>query len=455
MRFDFRSAVLFLLASLLPILHPASAQAQQPAPYRLTLQDAIQKALQANVSVLAAGTRVEEAEGTRARRLSAALLPRVNAQTYANVQNRDLRAMGISLPGMPDVVGPFSNYYLGVSAQQNIVDLASYRGIKASERAVDAGKLDYQDARDLIVRAIAALYLNAQSAAARATAAQSRVTDSTTLLKLAQDKHNTGTATGVDVLRARVQLANDRQALLVAQNQLKQALLALARNLGMSPGTPLELADVLRYRPLTPPEAEALASAALLARSDYMSLASQRQGLVEQQRASRARFYPKLSINGNFGGIGRSVGGMQGTGLIQGQIDFTVFDRDREGEAQELASRVRRIDDQIADLRRGIDEDLREALLNLDSAAEQVAVAKEGQDLAQRELEMAQDRFKAGTANNVEVVTAQDELARAQENYILAVSSHVDAKFALARAMGDTEKNIAQFQGELIAGSSK
>ena len=58
---------------------------------------------------------------------------------------------------------------------------------------------------------------------------------------------------------------------------------------------------------------------------------------------------------------------------------------------------------------------------------------------------MAQDRFQQGTANNVEVVTAQDELARAEENYILAVSSHVDAKVALARAMGDTEKNVLQF----------
>jgi outer membrane protein TolC len=98
-------------------------------------------------------------------------------------------------------------------------------------------------------------------------------------------------------------------------------------------------------------------------------------------------------------------------------------------------------------LRRGVDEDIREALLNLDSAAEQVAVSGEGQDLAQRELELSQDRFHSGTANNVEVVTAQDELARAQENYILAVSSHVDAKFALARAMGDTEKNILRFMG--------
>src|ERR1019366_2639318 len=391
--------------------------AQQPAPYRLTLQDAIQKALQANLSVLVGGTRVDEAEGTRTRRLSAALLPRINAQSYANVQNRNLRAFGLSMPGIPDVVGPFSNYDFRVYAQQNIVDLESYRGFKASERALDAGKMDLRDARDLIVRAIAGLYLNAQSAAARADAAQSRVTDSSALYKLAKDKHDAGTATGVDVLRAQVQLANDRQALLIAQNQTKQALLELERNLGMSPGTPLELAEPLNYHPLRQPEIETLAPAALLARADYLSLASQRQGLFEQQRASRARAYPRLSINGNFGEIGRSIGGVDSTGLLQGQIDFTLFDRDRNGEAQEIASRVKHIDDQIADLRRGIEEDLREALLNLDSATEQVAVAREGQELARRELQLAQDRFQSGTANNVEVVTAQDELARAEENY--------------------------------------
>jgi len=426
-----------------------TAAAQQPAPLRLTLQDAIQKALQANLSVLVADTKVEEAEGTRMRRLSAALLPRVNAQTYANYQNHDLQAQGLSFSGLPipKMVGPLSNYDFRVYAQQNVVDLASYRGFKASERALDAGKMDYRDARDLIVRAIAALYLNAQSAEARVDAAQSRVTDSSTLYKLAKDKHDAGTATGVDVLRAQVQLDNDRQALLIADNQRKHSLLELARNLGMNPATPLELAEPLNYRVLNPLEVETLAPAALLARADYLSLDSQRAGLVEQQRASRARYYPKLSVNGNFGEIGRSIGSVQRTGLLQGQIDFTLFDRDRNGEAQELASRVKRIDDQIADLRRGIDEDIRDALLNLDSATEQVAVAIEGQELARRELQLAQDRFQAGTANNVEVVTAQDELARAEENYILAVSSHADAKFALARALGDTETNIAKFMG--------
>ncbi|HME57272.1 MAG TPA: TolC family protein [Terracidiphilus sp.] len=434
-------------ACLAVLLACVSAAAQQAAPYRLTLQDAIQKALQANLSVLVANTRVEEAEGTRMRRLSAALLPRVNAQVYANYQNHDLQAEGLSFPGLPKVVGPLSNYDFRVYVQQNVVDLTSYRGFKASERALDAGKMDYRDTRDLIVRAIAALYLNAQSAAARVDAAQSRVTDSEALYKLAKDKHDAGTATGVDVLRAQVQLANDRQALLIARNQLKKSLLELARNLGMNPATPLELAEPLNFRSIQQPEPEALALAALTTRADYLSLASQRQGLVEQQRASHARYYPKLSVNGNFGEIGRSIGGVQSTGMVQGQIDFTLFDRDRTGEAQELASRIKRIDDQIADLRRGIEEDIREALLNLESATEQVDVAREGQELARRELQLAQDRFQSGTTNNVEVVTAQDELARAEENYIIAVSSHVDAKCALARAMGDTEKNIVEFMG--------
>jgi outer membrane protein TolC len=186
-------------------------------------------------------------------------------------------------------------------------------------------------------------------------------------------------------------------------------------------------------------QAERLVPSALLARPDYLELASQRQALVEQQRANRARYYPKFSVFGGYGELGRNLGDFQKVGIVQAQIDITLFDRDRTGEAQQIASQVKRVDYQIADLRRGIEEEIREALLNIGSTAEQVAVAKEGRDLAQRELELAQDRFQSGTTNNVEVVTAQDQLARAQENYILAVSSHTDAKFGLAAALAETK----------------
>jgi outer membrane protein TolC len=418
----------------------------QAAPLRLTLREAIEKGLQANLSVLVAGTRVQESEGTLVRRQSQ-LLPRVNAQNFANYQNRNLRAFGFSFPGIPEVIGPFSNYDFQFSAEQKIFDLQTYRVWKAAQEGVQSGKLDYQDARDLIVRAIAGLYLSGQTAQARIDAAQARVTASAALDQLARAKHDAGTATGVDVLRAQVQLANDRQALLVARNQYRLAQIALARNLGMDPGTPLELAEPLQFQPMAAASAESLVPAALRARSDYLSLASQRRGLVEQQLANRARNYPTATVSGAYGGLGRSIGGVRGIGIIQGELDFTIFDRDRQGEAQELASRVQRVDEQIADLRRGIEEDIREALLNLESAADQAGVAKDGRDLAQRELDLAQDRFQSGVTNNVEVVTAQDELARAQENYIEAMADYADAKFALARAAGGAEKNLGQYLG--------
>jgi len=429
---------------LAPVLR---CQAAPPAPLRLTFSDAVHKALQANLNALLADTRVDEAEGTRQRRFAAALLPRVNAQAYSNLQNHNLRAQGLSLPIIPATVGPLSNYDVHLYAQQNVVDLQSYHAWKAGEQTLETARIDERDARDLIVRAVASLYLGAQSAQARANSARSRVTDAETLLKLARDRHDAGAATGVDVLRAQVQLANDRQTLLEADNQLKQSLLVLARTLGLAPSTPLELAQPLSYTELKQESADALIPAALATRADYLSLVSQRKALVEQQKASRARFYPKFTVNGNIGEIGRSIGSMTTTGAIQGQVDFTLFDRDRNGEALELAARIRRLDDQADDLRRGVDEQIREALLNLDSASQQVAVAREGQQLAHRELLQAQDRFAAGTTNNVEVVTAQDELARAEENYILAVSRYVDAKCALARALGDAEKRTTEFMG--------
>ena len=434
------------LGSLLVAACLFQAVAQSQSSYRLTLKDAIDKGLQANLNVLIAGTHIHEAEGTAARRFSN-LLPHVRTQAYANYQNRNLRAFGLSFPGLPvpEVIGPFSNYDFRVYADQSILDLQSYRSWKATKEQLESGKLDYQDARDLIVRSVAGLYLSGQAAQVRIEAAQSRVRASEALDALARAKHDAGTATGVDVLRAQVQLANDRQALLVAQNQYEQALLALARNIGINPGTELELAEPLQFQPIPTSQAETLIASALLTRSDYLSLASQRLSLTEQHRANRARWYPKLSLNGNYGALGRSIGDARGIGLIEGQIDFTVFDHDRKGEAEELASRIERVDDQLADLRRGIAEEIREALLNLESSSDQVKVAQQGRELAERELELTQDRFQSGVTNNVEVITAQDELARAQENYILAVASYADAKLALARAAGGTEKNLGQY----------
>lgn len=439
-----KRAALVLLSLGLSAGAQQAASPRADAPLRLTLRDAVERGLVHQVRVRLAETRVDESAAARERRLSA-LLPRARVEVSASLQNRNLRAFGISFPGTPEVVDPFSNYDFRLYAESAVVDRQLYHQWKATEQQERAARNELQDTRDQVVRLIAALYLNAQAAAARLRAAESRVRDAEALLALARERREAGVATGVDVLRAQVQLSHELQRRLEASLARQQALFQLARNIGLRPGTAIELAEQLEFQEVAVPEAGEALAAALAARPDYLSLASQRDALAAQQRANRARYLPRFTVGTNFGGLGRTFSGVRATGAVQGTISMTVFDRDRSGEEAELASRLRRIEAQMEDLRLGIELEIREALLALESAAQEVRVSREGRALAERELELARDRFAAGVTSNIEVVTAQDALARALENEILAATRHADARMALARALGGTEKNYLMF----------
>jgi outer membrane protein TolC len=428
-----------LLAASAP---PVGAQ----VPYRLTLKEAIEKGLQNNLRVLVAGTLVDEAAGSRQRRL-AKLLPRLRGEGLANVQTRSLRAFGITFPGAPDIVGPFSNYDLRAYVDQPLLDLPNYYRWKGSSRQEQAARLEYQDVRDLIIRQVAALYLNAQAAAARVEAAASRVTTAEELHRLAREQREAGVATGVDVLRAEVELANERQRLLEARNTAERALLVLARAIGLELGILLELAEPLDFRPVAAPEIPAAVASALDKRADFLSLQARHQALREEEKSNWARRLPRLSLGGNYGAIGRTPGEIRSTSTVQGTISIELFDWDRQGERMEIDSRRRRLDHQMADLRQGIEEEIRDALLRLESATEEVVVARQGRELAQRELELVRERFLAGVTSNIEVTSAQEAVARAQENHIVALTRHTDAKMALARALGATEEIYQHYLG--------
>ena len=435
-----------LLVALLLAGH-TPAGGQQVTPQRLTLQEAITLALKKNLSVRVASTQVEELEGTRDRR-RASLLPHVTGNALANRENIDLGAMGISFPMVPTVVGPFAHYDFRLSASQSLIDRHSYHNWKASEKQEEAAKLDYQDARDLVIRQAAGLYLDAQAFAAEVAAAETRVTTSQTLEKLARDQHAQGLATAVDEVRAQVQLARDQQNLLVARNTYQTSLLVLAHFLGLSPGAPLDLAEPLKFHRVESADADQALHSALEARSDYAALLKQRESLAEQLKASRARYLPTLSVNGDYGAIGRQFGSIVETGQIQGTLTVTLFDRDRAGEKTEIQSRLKRLNEQIEDLNRQIEQELRKALLDLESTENQVTVTEAALHLAERELSLAQDRFRNGVTDNIEVVTAQATLAGAQDDRIMALARHADAVMALARSLGGTEKNYPAYLSE-------
>ena len=442
------SAFLFLLLA----IGGASARAQS-SPQRLTLKDAITLALKQNVDVQVSATDIDEAKGARTRNL-AVLLPHASADTLANLLKNNLSIEGISLPGLPTAVGPFAYYDFRVYASQSIIDRQALHNWRASARQEDATRLSYQDTRDLIVREAAGFYLQSETAVAEVEAAQSRVDTSRVLEKLAQDQHDQGLATAIDVVRSQVQLARDQQALLVAQNNYQTSLLVLARFLGISPGTPLEPAEKLEFRHIETPNVDQALSVALGTRDDYRSLMSQQQSLIEQEKASHARYLPTLEVNGNYGAAGRNFGAMPATGGIEGVLSVTIFDRDRTGEKQQLDSRVARLKAQTDDLARSIEQDLRKAILDIQSTEQQVSVTRAALDLAQRELILAEDRFRNGVTDNIEVVTAQDALASAEDDQIAATAQNADARAALARALGATEKNYQIYLGQTDPGNA-
>ncbi len=421
------------------------ANAQQDSQ-RLTLKGAIDLALKNNLSVRVASTQVDEAEGKRQRNL-AVLLPHASGHSLANLQTRNLQVAGISFPGIPTVVGPYSYYDFRVAASQVVIDRQGYHNWKSASEEEQAERLSYQDTRDLVIREAAGFYLDAEYAAAKVQAAQSRVTTSQTLEKLARDQHDQSLATGLDVIRAQVQLSRDRQTLLVAQDTYQTALLQLARFLGLRPGTPIDLADQLQFRRLAPPSIEQAIQTALQARSDYRSLLIRRESLVEQLKASRARYLPKLAITADYGAIGRNFGSLTRTGEMQATLSINLFDRDRNGEQKQLESRIQRINVQVEDMTRGIEQDIRKVELDLDSTEQQVAVTEAALGLARRELQLAEDRFHNGVSDNIEVVSAQDALTRAEDDRIGAIARHTDARMALARALGATEDIYKTYLG--------
>jgi outer membrane protein TolC len=127
-------------------------------------------------------------------------------------------------------------------------------------------------------------------------------------------------------------------------------------------------------------------------------------------------------------------------------LKFNIFDGGRIGSDEiQAKAMLKQRQDELADLGGQIDYQVRAAFLDLQSAADQVAVAKSNLELANQTLEQARDRFTAGVTDNIEVVQAQQSVASANDNLIFALYSHNLAKVALARALGAAEQGIQKF----------
>ncbi|MFZ0818458.1 MAG: TolC family protein [Candidatus Acidiferrales bacterium] len=436
----------FLVALFLLIAGAAqSTSAQQSAPLKLTLRDAVALALKQNPQVQISG--LQTSQSIQSQRISRAdLLPQASLNTSVGVTRENLEtAFGERFPGFPQHIGPFEIFNSGVQFGAPLLDLTLWNRYQASKQAVSAARADQLTVREQITLLTVSQYLGALRASAEVRSAESRVALAQALYDLAADMQKNGAGTGIDTLRANVELQNEKQRLLSAQTDQQVSLFGLARLLNLDPHQQIEIADELSFFQTPEVAVEENLDRAYKARPELAMLEA---SLREAQATKRASFDERLpAIRGggawNYQGISINTG----IPVYQYQVGMIVplFTGGRiRAETSRADLEIQKIERRREDLRDEIALEVKTALAQLESARHQVEVANLGVQLAQEEVSQARDRFSAGVANNIEVIQAQDALSRANDNQIAALYQYNQSRADLAHAIGQMESLYAK-----------
>ena len=439
---------------------PQSAPAQNPpaeiAPRKviqLSMKRAVEIALtpEGNTRVALALESVKQAH-EQVREAKSAFLPDINGTVEEQSETVNLKTFGINFPAVPGIpfsipsfVGPFSVFDARASAQQSVFSFSDIRKYQAAKVASAATNSDLQSTRDQVSDQVARAYLAALRADAALETARADVDLSNALLALAQRQKAAGTGTGIEVTRAEVQLANDQQRSIVAENDRRRAVLQLLRAMGLDLDIDAQLNDKLSYAEVNVATLEASLEQARKQRPE-LKAQQQRERVAQLHYGSiTAERLPSAAAFGNYGDIGLAPDFSRATRDVGIQLKVPIFDGfRREARIAESASQYRQEKTRTHDLEQQIELDVRLALDSLRSAKAQVQVAGDGLTLAQNEVAQAQRRYQAGVSNSIEVTDAQTRLDRARDNQIAALYNYNLARIDLATATGTITEYVNQ-----------
>ena len=420
-----------------------------PGILPLSLQEAINRGLKQNLGLLLSSADIRGARGQRWQQLSE-LLPHVTASPYVADSKINLSELGLTSVGggfqIPAAIGPFSYFDARLSVTQTLFDWKSINSTRAASQSLKSSEYTFKDARDLVVLAVGYTYLQAIADEARIETAEAQVKTAQALFDQATDQVTAGTSPAIDGLRAKVELQTRQQQLIQAKNNFAIQKLTVARVIGLAPGQQFDLTDKSPYRPFEGIAVDDALKHAYNTRSDYQAAMADVRSAQFARKAAVAGYFPSLSFNADYGtaashpSIATQVFDVRGTLLIPIFQGGSVH-----GDVLVADARLEQSRERLDNLRGQIDSDVRAALLNLESSAEQVKVAQSNIELAEETLAQSRDRFRAGVTDTVEVVQSQEAVASAHEQYISSLYSFNFAKISLARALGVAEEGVKEY----------
>lgn len=418
-----------------------SAAADDVAPAALSLHEIIARAVQMSPPQRLADESLALAQAQQdASRAN--LLPQLGASASQLRQTTNPATLGFNFPGLPKLIGPYSVFDARIKASQKLVDFAAAAELSGAEFGARAAAAQADASREAIASRAALAYIQVLGNEQMLASAEADLGLANDLLTLSRDQQKAGIASGVDVARAQTAVAQDRYAVSETETAIAQARLQLQRLAVLPMDQPLQLSGDLDHDGTPDLDVD---HALQLARSQRPELAaidaSIKQADAELSAAKRRRL-PTLSLVADYGLSSNTPGTHdEDTYRYGATLDLPIY-AGGAIKAQEDAARHRleqqRI--QLDDLRQQIEQDVRLAVATAANTREQVRAALSARDLAERELELARDRFRNGVADNVDVVRAQASLARARAQAIAAQAAYQQARVNLAAAQGQARQ---------------
>jgi outer membrane protein TolC len=421
---------------------------QVPGVLPLSLQEAIDRGLKQNLGLLLSDANIRSARGQRWEQLSA-LLPHVAATPDVADSKINLAELGFTSIGgatLPPSVGPFSYFDARLNVSQSLFDSKFINNTRAASQNLKSAEYTFKDARDLVVLAVGYVYLQAIADEARIETAEAQVATATALYDQASDQVKAGTSPEIDSLRAKVELQTRQQQLIQAKNNFAIQKLTVARVIGLAPGQEFEFTDKSPYHPFDGISVDDALKRAYASRSDYLAAMTDVRAAEFSRKAAIAGYYPSLAFNADYGTGGAHPSTATQVFDVRATLSIPIFQGNSvHADILQADARLQQTRERLDNLRAQIDADIRTALLNLQSSADQVNVARSNIDLAEETLVQSRDRFSAGVADTVEVVQSQEAVASAHEQYISSLYSYNFAKISLARALGVAEAGVKEY----------
>jgi outer membrane protein TolC len=402
----------------------------------LSLDEAMQRGLSANLGVILSGTQTALARGQKLSDLQA-LLPSVDANAKETLMQVDLPAEGLRIPGFPTIIGPFGFTDVRASLSWSLVDVQSLRTYLAARHNFAAAQLSAEDAGEMVVLTVGNAYLLALADETQVSSVEAQVATAKVSLDQAVANHKAGTAPLLDELRSRVDYQSLEQQMIVARNALEKDKLALARTIGLPLAQNFNLTDKAPYAAFDELDVEATIREARANRKDLAAMVEQTKAAEEQRKAATADRLPTFKFDGDYGDIGTTLAHSHGTGDATGTLSVPLFkEYGLRGEAEVAQSQLDTQRAQLSDMNAQVDADVRDALLDIASTQKQVEVAKSSVELAAEALNEAQQRYANGVSDNLAVSQAEQSVAQANDQYVTSLYRHNVAKLSLARALG-------------------